>query len=909
MVSSDTESQIQFSKGAEIEVTSDEEGFRGAWYLATILESPPKSASKKRKKALIEYKYLVTEDGSGPLTEYIDPAYIRPLPPQQEGGKDVFELNEVVEANYRDGWWTGTVRKVLDNGKFRVCFDNPPDVIDFEAKDLRVHYQWVSGNWVRPEKEQSTGSIFSPGTAVEVNLDNKESLRDVWFPAIVIKENVDGTFFVKYQNSKNSEEAATVKVTLDSQHIRPTPPRYVDRNYELLEKVDTSYGFGWRAGVITKVLAGRRYNVFFKHGNEDKELSHSEIRPHVEWTGGNWISKSKEILVASDYQEQLGDARNDSNNPEVAQRLESSGSVKDKSEEQTACLINVRKNQMEDQLTPMHEDSATNALPPSKKKIKVTNSNGTAERSRPIKKLTEGNASDAPASDLRKTQNETPKESHVGLTTTKTDRTGTRYSKKSVSVEQPSAKLESPFLGKRIKIKQQKFGVDFETEDIVKRRGRPSKLQIKSSLTSVAGKEMTTTVAAAELNENDGKNKEVEVPVILGLGAKGIEGTMADNRYRISDEVSLKLIKDQKKNLNDSGGDNPMAKGGGSSQRRKRGRPRKLVVVSPRAPEDGKEHKGAVGALHEVVVKDHTTKNTEFPSIKRVESTVRQDALGVKTADISEVDCATKEIDMAIAVASNNMADDDQPLSTWIGGMHSSSVEELRLSSGRTVNGLNGPKEKQIDVIMKSSEIDSKGSSDAVENPVLPFVKKSPIWTTIESFEAFKIMPQKPHFHPLSETKEEYREGSAVGIMVTYAGLFEKITMMHFDDSRSVFDRTLESLLDLERHGFDVTLLRDRVNELLSIRDGQGQLVNKLEDAEKEITERAKVKNELGKEIEEIKMKINELEEQLDSTKLRKQAEESEVARLQSIVEDINKRVQIGRNDFGKVASAPWKIS
>lgn len=128
---------------------------------------------------------------------------------------------------------------------------------------------------------------------MEVNLDNKESLRDVWFPAIVIKENVDGTFFVKYQNSKNSEEATTVKVTLDSQHIRPPPPRYVDRNYELLEKVDTSYGFGWRAGVITKVLAGRRYNVFFKHGNEDKELSHSEIRPHVEWTGGNWISKSK----------------------------------------------------------------------------------------------------------------------------------------------------------------------------------------------------------------------------------------------------------------------------------------------------------------------------------------------------------------------------------------------------------------------------------------------------------------------------------------------------------------------------------------------------------------------------------------------------------------------------------------
>lgn len=133
------------------------------------------------------------------------------------------------------------------------------------------------------------------------------------------------------------------------------------------------------------------------------------------------------------------------------------------------------------------------------------------------------------------------------------------------------------------KIKQQKFGVDFETEDIVKRRGRPSKLQNKSSPTSVAGtrvhlyialigksfcqltvhlrfsgKEMTSTLAAAELNENDGKNKEVEVPVILGLEAKGIEGAMAQSTYKISDEVSLKLIKDQKKNLNDSGGDSPM---------------------------------------------------------------------------------------------------------------------------------------------------------------------------------------------------------------------------------------------------------------------------------------------------------------------------------------------------------------
>jgi hypothetical protein len=59
----------------------------------------------------------------------------------------------------------------------------------------------------------------------------------------------------------------------------------------LLERVDAHYGSGWRSGVITKLLAGRRYNVFFKQGNEDRELSQSKIRPHMEWVDGKWISK------------------------------------------------------------------------------------------------------------------------------------------------------------------------------------------------------------------------------------------------------------------------------------------------------------------------------------------------------------------------------------------------------------------------------------------------------------------------------------------------------------------------------------------------------------------------------------------------------------------------------------------
>ncbi|OMO82169.1 hypothetical protein COLO4_23189 [Corchorus olitorius] len=144
-----------FAKGNQVEVSSDEEGFRGAWYSATIVESPPKSTSKKRKKPLVQYKTLLAEDGSSPLTEYVDPAFIRPLPPQEkeEDARSGFELNEVVDAGYRDGWWTGVVRKVVEKSKYRVYFDNPPDVIEFDRKDLRLHWDWIDGKWVRPEKQ------------------------------------------------------------------------------------------------------------------------------------------------------------------------------------------------------------------------------------------------------------------------------------------------------------------------------------------------------------------------------------------------------------------------------------------------------------------------------------------------------------------------------------------------------------------------------------------------------------------------------------------------------------------------------------------------------------------------------------------------------------------------------------
>lgn len=139
----------RFTKGSKVEVSSDDEGFKGAWYVATIIEGP------KFGKCLIEYETLVEdEEGSEPLTEGVLVSYIRPLQPLPADAGGCFEVNDIVDAFHRDGWWTGVVARVVEgSGKFLVTFENPPDEIEFSRSELRVHMEWVDGKWEKPQKK------------------------------------------------------------------------------------------------------------------------------------------------------------------------------------------------------------------------------------------------------------------------------------------------------------------------------------------------------------------------------------------------------------------------------------------------------------------------------------------------------------------------------------------------------------------------------------------------------------------------------------------------------------------------------------------------------------------------------------------------------------------------------------
>ncbi|CAK7340512.1 unnamed protein product [Dovyalis caffra] len=134
---------VTFSKGMLVEVSSDEDGFKGAWFAATIVEPVGKDTF------LIEYKSLRTEDDSDFLREVVDILHIRPAPPETII-VDRFKKLEEVDALYNDAWWVGVVTKVNTYPKYVVYFKDSSEELEFQHSDLRPHQDWINGKWVTP---------------------------------------------------------------------------------------------------------------------------------------------------------------------------------------------------------------------------------------------------------------------------------------------------------------------------------------------------------------------------------------------------------------------------------------------------------------------------------------------------------------------------------------------------------------------------------------------------------------------------------------------------------------------------------------------------------------------------------------------------------------------------------------
>ncbi|CAI0446314.1 unnamed protein product, partial [Linum tenue] len=84
---------MKFTQGMQVEVLTDEDGLKGAWFAATIIEPSGED------KYLIEYKTLRNDDDTEFLREVILACNIRPCPPEIIV-VDGFKVWDAVDAYY-----------------------------------------------------------------------------------------------------------------------------------------------------------------------------------------------------------------------------------------------------------------------------------------------------------------------------------------------------------------------------------------------------------------------------------------------------------------------------------------------------------------------------------------------------------------------------------------------------------------------------------------------------------------------------------------------------------------------------------------------------------------------------------------------------------------------------------------
>lgn len=141
-------SKEKFRKGTMVEVSSDEEGYKGSWFTATVIQSTGSD------KFLLEYHNLTMDDGTQPLREEVHARYIRPFPPEVPGVVSFKELQEV-DAWYNEGWWEGVISKVLNVSEYIVYFSYSNEELRFGNSKLRPHQHWINGKWVIASKVRS----------------------------------------------------------------------------------------------------------------------------------------------------------------------------------------------------------------------------------------------------------------------------------------------------------------------------------------------------------------------------------------------------------------------------------------------------------------------------------------------------------------------------------------------------------------------------------------------------------------------------------------------------------------------------------------------------------------------------------------------------------------------------------
>ncbi|XP_044947356.1 uncharacterized protein LOC123396503 [Hordeum vulgare subsp. vulgare] len=317
--------------GAEVEVRSDDLGFAGSFYEATV--AGHLLSEGRRRRYTVAYSTLLGDDGE-PLRETAAATDVRPRPPPVERE---FAIHEMVEAFHSDGWWDGVVAAVVPppvtgdrrRRAYRVTFPTSRETLQFQETDLRPRRVFEGGRWVPAAEVDKGNPLFSEGDEVEVIARN---FGESWNPATVLKVIGATQFQVQYIHIGKDDESATE--ILGSQYIRPAPAiTHMDSKYRFshASHVEVLHEGGWRPGIILDVLGSeinKKYVVNLKNSKTDMDdvepvdvltVDNMQLRTQFDWDGKKWARCLKK-LSHQNYVHGMHPFQKSSNGPRLTSR-------------------------------------------------------------------------------------------------------------------------------------------------------------------------------------------------------------------------------------------------------------------------------------------------------------------------------------------------------------------------------------------------------------------------------------------------------------------------------------------------------------------------------------------------------------------------------------------------------------
>ncbi|XP_020251104.1 DUF724 domain-containing protein 3-like, partial [Asparagus officinalis] len=138
-------------------------------------------------------------------------------------------------------------------------------------------------------------ATFAAGEKVEV-ICQDEGFKGSLYEARIVSIPKSELYLIEYETlMDDTDPEKHLQETVSCVHVRPRPCPPALSSFEIGEKVDALYNDGWWVGEISKVLeGGKRYGVRFPDSEDDDmeelEFGLDQIRVHMDWIDGQWIS-------------------------------------------------------------------------------------------------------------------------------------------------------------------------------------------------------------------------------------------------------------------------------------------------------------------------------------------------------------------------------------------------------------------------------------------------------------------------------------------------------------------------------------------------------------------------------------------------------------------------------------------